>query len=191
MRTTKPISTISYNSDSFLLGKLKELEKAKVIGFWAYIKHKPEMDETKEHIHLLCCPCRMLVTEDLQEQFKEFDVNNPSKPLGVIMWRNSKIKDWILYVLHDEEYLRKKGLVRKYHYNIDDIVTNDKETLLQFYRECKEISGDYMKIISAVSNGVTFDEFLMTGCVPIQLIRQYQIAFDTIKLYYEKQDEEI
>ena len=42
MKTSKPISTISFNTESFLRGKLRELEAAGILEFWAYIKHDPE-----------------------------------------------------------------------------------------------------------------------------------------------------
>ena len=50
MKTTKPISTISYNTPEFLENKLNELLANGLISFFAYILHEPEEDETKRHL---------------------------------------------------------------------------------------------------------------------------------------------
>ena len=72
MATSKPISSISYNSDSFLVDRLAVLSKAEVISFWAFIHHKAEkgLDEVpgKAHIHLFVMPNKLV---DLMKFQKE------------------------------------------------------------------------------------------------------------------------
>ena len=71
MRTSKPIATISYNSETYLRDKLNELIKSHKISDYMFIKHKAESDERKDHIHLWIKPNTLLDTMDLQKHFTE------------------------------------------------------------------------------------------------------------------------
>lgn len=106
MATQRPISTISYNTESFLLEKLQSLYDAHIIQAWQYIKHKGE-DGDKDHIHLRIEPNKRIDAMDLTEIFKEYE-KGKDKPLGVRPWRNSKEEDWYMYSVHDSEYLALK-----------------------------------------------------------------------------------
>ena len=48
MKTTKPISSISWNSRNYLVDRLEELRKAHLIAFWVLVKHTAEEDEKKD-----------------------------------------------------------------------------------------------------------------------------------------------
>ena len=106
VRTTKPIATIAFNTPSFLEVKLNELLKAGRISFWAFIQHKPEDDEAgrKYHSHVFVEPSKMLQTDDLRAELREFDPEHPDKPLGTITRNTSKFDPWYLYALHDKRY---------------------------------------------------------------------------------------
>lgn len=106
MATQRPISTISYNSESFLIEKLQRLIDAHIIQAWMYIKHKGE-DGDKDHIHLRIEPNKRIDPMELTEMFKEFE-KGKDKPLGVRPWRPSKEEDWFLYAVHDSDYLLLK-----------------------------------------------------------------------------------
>lgn len=106
MATQKPISTISYNSEAFLVEKLQSLYDSHIIQAWQYIKHKGE-DRDKDHIHLRIEPNKRIDPMELTEMFKEFE-KGKDKPLGVRPWRNSKEEDWFLYAVHDSDYLSLK-----------------------------------------------------------------------------------
>ena len=103
MRTSKPISTISYNSEEFLKEKLETWINAHIIQSYMYIKHKGE-DGDKDHIHLRIEPNKKLDPMNLTEQLKEYKIGD-KKPLGCRPWRQSKEEDWILYAVHDKQYL--------------------------------------------------------------------------------------
>ena len=45
MKTSKPISTISYNSEEYLKSKLDYLVKNNTVEFWFYVKHLGEYDK--------------------------------------------------------------------------------------------------------------------------------------------------
>lgn len=127
MRTSKPISTISYNSKDFLEFKLIELLKNHVISDYMFIYHFREDDETKNHFHVWLSPNKLLDTMDLQNHFIEHDFEH-DKPLKCIDFRSSDIDEWILYCMHYAPYLASKGQSREYHYKKEDFSFYDYDT---------------------------------------------------------------
>lgn len=107
MATQKPISTISYNTPAFLLEKLESWRESHLIQDYMLIRHVGE-DGDKDHIHLRIEPNKRLDPMNLSEELREYDPKKPDKPLGVRPWRPSKEEDWILYAVHDREYLMQK-----------------------------------------------------------------------------------
>lgn len=179
MRTSKPCSTISYNTDDFLTRKLKELQHKGYIDFWAYIKHHPEDDETKEHKHLLVYPNRLIDTDQLKEELQELDPADTLNPLGVMPFRSSKFADWYLYVIHDAGYLASKGQTRKYHYTDDDLVCSDTDYFVELKHQIDWSKINILgQIIQAVEEGMTFHDFLKVTNIPIQQFFNAQRAFD-------------
>lgn len=106
MATQKPISTISYNTEPFLREKLDTWLNAHIIQAYQYICHKGE-DGDKDHIHLRIEPNKKIDPMDLMEQLREYQIGK-DKPLGCRPFRPSKEEDWILYAVHDEQYLKVK-----------------------------------------------------------------------------------
>lgn len=103
MATSQPISTISYNSEAFLKEKLDAWVKAHIIQAYMYICHIGE-DGDKNHIHLRIEPNKKLDPMDLTDELQEYQIGQ-KKPLGCRPWRQSVEEHWILYVVHDKEYL--------------------------------------------------------------------------------------
>ena len=121
MNTSKPIATISYNTDAFLRNKIFELRQKGIIDYAMWILHQPDVDGTKPHYHVYMEPSKKIQTDELVRYFMEFErmVKVPSKDdpnveveeaqyLGVQVFRNSKATDWLLYALHNEKYLTDK-----------------------------------------------------------------------------------
>lgn len=106
MSTSKPISTISYNSEAFLKEKLDGWVTAHIIQCYQYIKHKGE-DGDKDHIHLRIEPNKKLDVMTLQEELREFVIGE-EKPRVCRPFRPSKEEDWFLYAVHDKQYLSLK-----------------------------------------------------------------------------------
>lgn len=77
MKTTRPQSTISYNSMGFLLGVLDNLVEKEFITFYAVIEHQAEEDENKDHIHVYFEPAKTIDTLWLSKQFLELDLAIP------------------------------------------------------------------------------------------------------------------
>ena len=135
MRTSKPIATISYNTEEYLVSRLQELVRNKKICDYMYIKHFKEEDETKDHIHLWIKPNTLIDTMDIQDFMREYDMNDISKkPLGCIDFRASKTDDWILYSQHDPRYLASKFESRMYIYTKEDFRYYDIDTFEDLYR---------------------------------------------------------
>lgn len=126
MATNKPISTISYNTEAFLVDVLNSWYKQHLIQAWMYIKHKGE-DGDKDHYHVRIEPNKRIDPMDLTSDLIEPDPRH-EKPLGCRPWRPSKEEDWFLYAIHDKEYLRIKyseSKDGKLPYTIDNIVVSD------------------------------------------------------------------
>lgn len=177
------ISTISYNTDSFLIAELKRLKSDGLIYFWCFINHLPEDDEKKMHKHLFVCPATNLDTFSLDKVLQQIDVAHPDlPPLCCKMWVRSKFVDWFLYALHDKDYLAKKGIERKYHYTVDDVLCSDSDDLNELihtsdFSAYKNVS----KFRDMSRSDVPFVDLVSNGFVPIQQIEQYSKAYDLFK----------
>lgn len=183
MRTSKPIATISYNTQEFLVLRLEELIKAKTISDWMFINHFPESDEKKSHIHLWVKPNKLIDTMILQDWFKEIDPQNPKKPLKCIDWRHAKTDDWILYCQHYGPYLATKMESREYHYSRDDFVAYDEDSFEEYYNHAFK-GSDYARssqLLETLRNEQYNPvELVLNGLVPFKQVSQLT-AFETLK----------
>lgn len=179
VRTTKPISTISFNTADYLAIKLTELTKAKIITFWAFMQHLPEDDEggKKEHIHLYVEPSKMVQTDDIRIEFRQV-VPNQDGLLGCLPFKSSNFGNWYLYSLHDPAYLASKGQSRKYHYKHEQFITNDPDNLTFLARSIDMINiSPYQAIIDAQGQGLTFAEYFARGTVPLPQLALFERAW--------------
>lgn len=135
--TAKPIATISYNTEQFIERKLEQLFNAKIIVDYRWIKHYGE-DGDKDHIHLIMYPNKRIDTGLLQDEFKEV-VATETKPLGVLPIRTSKPDHWLMYALHDADYLEAHKSDNdgdgKIRYELEDIHTPYAEQLARDYKK--------------------------------------------------------
>lgn len=185
MRTSTPVSTISYNTDEFLTNMLNTLMHERIIEFWIYINHIPESDEKgKYHKHLYFIPSGLIDTFVLSQRFEEFDLLNPDKPpLACKVFRHSSFVDWYLYALHDKDYLAKKcNREVNYTYTEDDFVMSDE----LYFCELKHQSDfskykNVNKFRSAINSGLSFRELAKNGFVPIQQINQWEKFFNLMR----------
>lgn len=158
MRTSKPISTISYNTADYLVDVLERLRYLKTISYYEFIYHLPDKDDKKSHIHLYIEPNRVIDTEVFSSNFiqyvfsvvinknkvfkhsrkfnyfkfnnlkSKFRYSSKLKPLRCIHWQSSKYGDWYWYAIHDKDYLKAKMLERNCFYTDADVFTCDKDT---------------------------------------------------------------
>lgn len=185
MLTTKPFSTISYNSAEFLVLKLNEMLKAREISFWAFVGHYAERDEGKNHIHLYVVPDKRIQTSQFVDAMKELDVSNPlAPPLGVMPCQSSKFADWFLYASHDSAYLLTKGQKREYHYTTSDFATSHEDYFhelvhtidrTKYYRQ--------VEILEKMKTGSSLEDLVRTGQIPIAQLSQWERAFHLMQAY--------
>ena len=174
MQTTRLISTISFNTPDFLKGKLFDLVKQGVIEYSHWIFHEPEEDEKKSHAHLVLKPNRRLDTSALANEFKEM-VKGEDKPRGILPFKPSKMRDWVLYSVHDVAYLITKNQTRAKHYKKTDLNTTEPDLLEEDWRDAHEGEDSRMKqVIELAEAGVSFPEMLKMGLIPINHLFQYR-----------------
>lgn len=156
MATQKPISTISYNTESFLKEKLDNWINAHIIQAYQYICHKGE-DGDKDHIHLRIEPNKKLDPMDLKDELREFQIGK-DKPLGCRPFRPSKEEDWFLYVVHDADYLKlkygggEKG--EKLPYKWQDIkVPEDYDCEIAFIRAKSKLEHTSVNMAARMQQG--------------------------------------
>lgn len=181
MKTTKPLSTISYNTKPFLVSVLERLTKNEMISFWVIITHKPEEDENKEHTHVYLEPAKAIDTTWLRKQFNEDDKEHPSSPLGVMPIAKSKFADWYWYGLHDKAYLASKNQSRKYHYSHDDMLTSDVECLAEMVRQNPNPKGELLKVMELVMQGFTSLQIAVQMNVPTRNLRYFMDGVEMLK----------
>ena len=159
MLTGRPLSTISYNTEAFLVGKLDYLYRSHIISCYACVYHKGEYSAytdctEKDHWHVYFEPSKRLDTEALRDEFIEVSFTD-DKPLGCMPLRASSLDDWLLYGLHDERYLSLKGLERQFHYSLSDVRSCDDEWLVRAYDvACEHVFGTVKKRRQALEMGV-------------------------------------
>lgn len=175
MRTSKPISTISYNTEDFLKAKLAELLRNHKIDDYMYIRHDAEQDEKKDHIHLWLSPNRLLDTMDLQDFFKEYDPKNPQKLLKCLPFSVSKQDDWILYGMHLPAYLATKGESREFIYTKDDFRYADEDAFERAYIHAlkgSEWAQRNMTLQLLADGTVNPAELILSGVIPLNMANQ-------------------
>lgn len=178
MQTSKLISTISYNTPSFLKGKLHTLVRQGIIEYAHWIWHKPEQDEdNKEHAHVVLKPNKRLDTSALRNEFLE-PVQGEDKPRNVLPFKSSKMRDWLLYAVHDKVYLLRKCQNRAITYQKSDLQTTEPDLLEEDWRDAHEGEDSRIKqVIEAARNGVPFRQLVEAGVIPINQLFQYKDVF--------------
>lgn len=173
MKTSKPFSTISYNTKDFLIAQLNSLYNRRLLDFWAIIYHYAEEDESKDHWHVYFYPNGSMDTDPLKEYFMETDPTN-IKPLGIKMIKHSyHFADWYLYAIHDKDFLLSKGESRKHHYSIDDVISSDKDDLLEmvhtidFTKYTKQ-----KKLLEKINTQADLIKLARNGEVPLNQVGQ-------------------
>lgn len=168
MRTSKMISSISYNTKPYLLLKLNELIENHTISFFMGICHHAEEDELKDHIHLYLEPNQLLDTMTLQEYLREPVPNN--LPLGCINFRKSDPDDWILYDQHYPPYLAFKNQERKFIYQKSDFFFSDHDTFEFMYHHAfyeSEFAERFTVLNMLNDENVAPHELILAGHVPL------------------------
>lgn len=165
-KTSKPLSTVTWNSEKFLVNQLNDLLKNGVISYWCYVVHKAEKSEGKEHIHLYFEPRKMVDPVDFRAYLREVDITNPSHPIMPSRIQPSKGNHWSAYSRHDPVYIKKytKEGIKEYQYEKSDFKSSDDILFEQQWEDgsnlCYDENAELVKAIvedgaiSALQNGL-------------------------------------
>ena len=178
MQTTKLISTVSYNTPVYLSGRLYSLVEQGIIEYAHWIWHTPEEDEKKAHAHVVLQPNKRLDTSALRNQFTEL-VAGEDKPLCVLPFKPSKMRDWILYAVHDIVYLTTKNQSRKTTYKKTDLQTTEADLLDDDWRSAHEGEDTRLRLVIELSErGIDWMEILKSGLIPVNQLFQYRTIWE-------------
>lgn len=183
MNSKKPFSTISYNTLPWLNKVLEKYISNGKFVFWAYVFHKGEDDEAglKDHIHLYIEPNTTFNTLKFTEDCIE-PCTTSNLPLRCMPCRSSDFGNWFMYTTHNEDYLKFKGLgERKFHYNSTCYTVSDLDYFRFLVRSIDSIDTSwYADMKDCIKLGMSFDEYFARGGVPIQQIKNYKLAYETL-----------
>ena len=173
MATKKPQACITWNTTEFLEMKLNELIDSHVIQSYMYIKHKGEEGD-KDHIHLRIIPNKVIDPMTITEILKEYDPKNPEKPIKPYVWSDSKEEDWILYAVHNSDYLsmkyKNKEKGEKIPYKWEDIKVSEGVPIESLYiRALSSLEHLSPAICKALSNGKSPYQMIMEGENPFKV----------------------
>ena len=135
MKTSKPVCGVTYNTASFLVARLRDLQEAGRISQAYWVHHDPDTDAKKEHWHLVVFPTSSVDPWALAEAFTEADAE-AGKPRRFLpnpdtQGRCLSLSDWLWYAIHDADYLAAKGMTRNVHYGREAVAALDGDELAQ------------------------------------------------------------
>ena len=174
--TSKPISTISYNTEGFLLGVLGRLTSSCTVSDWHYIKHIGE-DGDKDHIHLWMQPNKSVDLMCIRDMFVEPVVGG--RPLGVMPLQHSELYHWWLYGLHDRAYLRtKRGGDGKLPYSLADMRSYEPmmDSRIDVSARCELLACSDLAVYESVTKGEMPSCVLSNGATLRQLSSAYSVS---------------
>lgn len=164
MVTSKPIGSISYNTPIYLYNLLDSLFYDGIIEDYRVIRHFAESSDKKDHFHLMVFPASRLDTVSFRNRFVEpcpFDL-----PLGCMPFRYSEPLNWLMYVLHDPDFIashpKENDGDGKELYQLSDIRTPFSDLLERdFVRACSSVRvNTNQMIMQKAAEGKRFMEIL-------------------------------
>lgn len=186
MKCSKRLTPVSYNTEDWLRTHCEDRVKDGTFCHYVYIRHEGEYDyetgrKDKEHRHclfILAKPCDNV--EALLETFNEPDQSNVL-PLKTridedILNRKARnemvaLANWLLYNLHDEQYLFAQGLVREKHYKYSDLVTDSPEWLKALWDHLSRKWGEFEDLRRPPLAAVT-EQCLLGELTPQEALRR-------------------
>ena len=182
MKTSKPVSTISYNSEGWLKKTILKLKEIGDIEFAMWIYHEPDEDNRKPHYHVYLQPAKMIQTTDWDEPFTEPNPSNIELPFKALPFRSSKETDWLLYGIHDPTYLQEKNMTRNVFYSFDDVQSTCQDALNEIISRLSDDRKGKLeyRIIDCVNRGLSWHEIVASGLVPIRYIYGAKLMYEAL-----------
>lgn len=161
MKTKNAVSTILY--DEILTNFENNLKFLKDIGYiesYIYIKHNGDVDDKKDHYHVLLFPQKRVDTLVIRDNFKIVD-----EVYACLPFRETKsVSDWLLYSMHNDDYLKSKGLSRNFTYQLTDFKTNEGVDFVN------QLYNDAVLTITSQNRVSHFINYFKAGIMPQQII---------------------
>ena len=188
MRTYKPISTVSFNSEEFLKVKLDLLVSEQVILRYAFIKHFGE--EGKDHFHVYVEPNGVIDTDSEYWRGVLVEPVAENEPLNCLPWRKSNFADWALYSAHDEHYLKAKQMKKKFvNYSISAFVSNDNWFASDFNAlDTQRFLSPMERMLRCYLDGMSPLEALIELRIPYGCMHSFLKGWDLIKQMEDNHD---
>lgn len=180
MLTNRDFSFIAWcPSDHLKLALDAELLKGH-LSFYAFIFHKAEKLELKDHLHVYCVPACKFDTSILEKACKHIDVET-GELSSISPVRATKLYDWYYYSLHNEVYLRMKNKGGKvFHYSMNDFVTSSDVVFHSMISELPVLNDFVDVCVRNVRANKTFTDLILSGSVPVQQFQNCKAMYFAI-----------
>lgn len=184
MTDIKGMSSVSYCSERYTKSVFDDLVASGWVEEYFFIRHKAEEGEKKDHLHVFWLPLgKNHRGVDYREKFHQLVDDDGSvleKPLGMMPVQSSVFGHWLLYSLHDRDYLMSKGEVRRYTYSLDDVRCRDRDVLerlwytvgLHYSEYVRKTTIDVHFINQLFAQGYTVYDILDKGLCPGYAVHQ-------------------
>lgn len=159
-------SYISYIPYDLLKSYLNELIIYGKIDFFMMVEHIGE-NGGKNHIHVYV-ESSLKKVDSIVMSYVSYNENGPLK---TSFSKKSDLSNWYWYVLHDKEYLLKKGLNKEIEYNYDDIYISDETYFLENIKDLRYISPKNKYILECISSGESPVSLYKRGVVSLYEMR--------------------
>ena len=185
---------ISYNTKEYLQ---QLLEKMDFIEYYLFIEHKSETETGKRHIHLYIEINDETTNDDMEELKKESieTTEDDTQESGekLIQCRPCKsTTDFILYNIHNPDYLKHKNMKRKIQYDIKDFITNNDDrtqTLTQdALEEARKYYSYFKKVYTLYYDGLSY--FQILDELNINYNQMQQVLWLISQIDYERRQRE-
>lgn len=181
MKTYNSIGFISYNSYEFLKNTLQSLVDGGLFSRCACWFHE-SLGTEKDHFHCWVEPAKIIEdTNTLKEFFIELDEEGNQNSIAIRPRCGSKWIDAYLYGIHDNDYLKFKGLERELvnivsdkHIYIGDFKSDIQQAVFYRFKCCL---SPYERIKELVWDNRTLEEVYIILRTPFSQFASVSIAY--------------
>ncbi len=159
-------SYISYIPYELLKSYLKELNTDGKIDYFMMIEHFGE-NGGKNHIHVYVESVLKKV-DLIVTSYITYDENGALK---TSFSKKSDLSNWYWYVLHDKDYLLKKGLSKQLAYKHDDVYISDNTYFIESIKDMRSVSEKNKYILECISSGESPISLFKRGVVSLYEMR--------------------
>lgn len=163
-------SYISYLPYYKLKEHLEVLKSSDKIDYFMLIQHIGE-NGGKSHIHVYV----ESKLKNVDENVTSYVVYDNKGALKTSFSNKSDLSNWYWYVLHDKEYLLKKGLSKTLSYKHEDVYISDVTYFLDNIKDLRYISPKNKYILECISSGESPVSLYKRGLVTLYEMRLLDI----------------